>query len=147
MTYAETQMWKSDEIQKQWQKIFTIWHKVGFYMELTHHWYLITIQLTNTYQHHRPPSVGMPRHAFRRRMPNPLPDAPTPALGGRGVFPSRFCRAGRDPFSGPGHYFFTLKKTIPRKAISKPTRRIPLNFCIHLRITVLRKSQQGRFQF
>ena len=72
---------------------------------------------------------------------------PRRPLGGRGVFPSRFCRAGRDPFSGPGHYFFTLKKTIPRKAISKPTRRIPLNFCIHLRITVLRKSQQGRFQF
>ena len=74
-------------------------------------------------------------------------DAPTAPLGGRGVFPSQFCRAGRDPFSGPGNYFFTLKKTIPRKAISKPTRRIPLNFCIHLRITVLRKRQQGRFQF
>ena len=63
--------------------------------------------ITHNYQ--RPPSVGMPRHALRRRMPNSATGRPD-LLGGRGVFPSRVCRAGRDPFSGPGHYFFTLKK-------------------------------------
>ena len=53
-------------------------------MELTYHWYLTTIQLTHTYQHQRPPSVGMPRHASRRRMPNPPFRRPHRPLGGWG---------------------------------------------------------------
>ena len=55
-------------------------------MELTYHWYLTTIQLTHTYQHQRPPSVGMPRHASRRRMPNPPFRRPHRPLGGRECF-------------------------------------------------------------
>ena len=100
-----------------------------------------------TYSHQRPPSVGMPRHALRRRMPNSAAGRPQFPLGGRGYFPANFAARGGTRSAAQVILKNVPKKMITRKAISKPTRRIPLNFCIHLRITVVRKSQQGRFQF
>ena len=43
------------------------------------------INVNATYQRQRPPSVGMPRHALRRRMANNIQTTPVhPGLGGWG---------------------------------------------------------------
>ena len=129
---------KRAEIQKQSQTILTIWPMVGFYMELTHHWHFKTFQLTPTYKHQRPRSVGMPRHALRRRMANTFYDVPTfPRWLGR-YSP----RSSRPRETGPADRpsnakIYTLNSTIIN-TISKMNRRIVLKFCIRIEEKILR---------
>ena len=59
------------------------------------HMRVVLDNITHTYQ--RPPSVGMPRHALRRRMPNSATGRPH-LLGGQGGCPSEnIARPGRVP--------------------------------------------------
>ena len=108
-TFAEKQTRRKHwEIQKQWQPLLTFWHMVCFYMELTHQWYFATFQLTPTYQHQRPLSVGMPRHALRRRIANPPLRRPRLTLGGGyfiiiNVFFSGVCGFGKNKRREIGH--------------------------------------------
>ena len=63
--------------------------------------------ITHNYQ--RPPSVGMPRHALRRRMPNSATGRPY-LLGGRGCFPADFAARGGTRSAAQVIIFFALKK-------------------------------------
>ena len=51
--------------------------------------------------HQRPPSVGMPRHAFRRRMTNTHKYTRGPRLGGPGRLPASTRRVGEGPVAAP----------------------------------------------
>ena len=62
-----------------------------------------------TYSHQRPPSVGMPRHALRRRMPNSAEGRPQFPLGGWGVIPHEVRGRGRrDPRTAHPMQKYTL---------------------------------------
>ena len=82
----------------------------------------------------RPPSVGMPRHALRRRMPKIAPSAVTTAVAARwsGHLPTSSGRVGRDPLPAPQTWKTNVLGDPLKKTISKPTHTILLKFCMRL---------------
>ena len=86
---------------------------------------LLKLQPTPHSIHQRTSSVGMPRHALRRRMPNTF--NPTPAVLGAGVFLHNggSCAVGEGPWRAPGISDF-LTFTYPSKTLG--SRKLAVRF-------------------
>ena len=83
-----------------------------------------------TYSHQRPPSVGMPRHALRRRMQNSATGRPQFPLGGRELFFCiNLCQLGEGPLVAVTQNTYLLNSGA-LSTISKTTRQIFLKICI-----------------
>ena len=83
-----------------------------------------------TYSHQRPPSVGMPRHALRRRMPNSATGRPQFPLGGQCCCVHFFPAVGEGP-SEAGHFSgnsFLIQKSGKKPQCSNPNRQNELKF-------------------
>ena len=55
--------------------------------------------VNTTYCYQRPPSVGMPRHALRRRMPNTFQQRSRSPARCRDFLFDKFARLGEGPFA------------------------------------------------
>ena len=92
----------------------------------------------------RTPSVGMPRHALRRRMPN-ISYRRGQSLGGRKFFfHQNLCHWGRGP-GWPVVRDSFLPNPDGKNVISETSRQNLLKFCIRLPMTILRTNPYWHF--
>ena len=75
---------------------------------LPYYFYSNITNVNATYSHQRPPSVGMPRHAFRRRIPSIRVSAVAARWSGCVSQPS--LPRGEGPVQRPRSLFFYIKK-------------------------------------
>ena len=104
----------------------------------------VCYETKNTFNYQRPPSVGMPRHAFRRRAPETIYRR-HPLLGGRKFFfHQNLCHWGRGP-GWPVVRHSSLRNPGGKNVILETSRQNLLKFCIRLPITILRTNPYWHF--
>ena len=96
----------------------------------------------------RPPSVGMPRHALRRRMPKIAPSAVTTAVAARWL--GRYSPQGSRPRGGPRLAALMVQDLYLPQVRKKSTKsemnhRISLKLCTQVKEKILRTFSYWHF--
>ena len=95
---------------------------------LPYYFYSNITNVNATYSHQRPPSVGMPRHAFRRRIPSIRVSAVAARWPGI-FFLLKSLPLGEGPLAAAVRFYY-LPKPAFFFTISRTTRTIFLKICI-----------------
>ena len=120
----------------------------GFGLEFASHiTHMMTIADTNaTHCYQRPPSVGMPRHALRRRMPNTSYRRPLLPLGaGISIRSGKMRAVGEGPGRAQGLWFSSFGEQGIASTISETIRQNWLKFCMWLPMDIVRTNPYWRF--